>query len=38
MFLHSKDRQISIISTRLQKFESVYNKGQDVITIDWRNN
>jgi len=38
MLLYSKEEQISIISTRLQKVKPVYNKKQDTITINWRSN
>jgi len=34
MFLHSKKRWITMISTRLQEIEPVYNKGQDTIIIN----
>jgi len=34
MLLYSKKGQISTISTRLQKVESAYNKGQDTIITD----
>ena len=38
MFLHLKEEQISTISIRLHEVQLVYDKGQDIITIDWRNN
>jgi len=36
MFLHSKEGQISTISTGLQKIEPAHNKEQNTITINWR--
>ena len=38
MFLYSKERKISMTSTRLQEVEPIYNKRQDAITTDWRSN
>ena len=38
MFLYSKERWISTISTGLQKVEPAYDKGQDTIAINWRSN
>ena len=35
MFLHSKEEWIITISTRLQKTESIYNKEQNAITLNW---
>jgi len=34
MLLHSKEEQVIIIGTRLQKTESGYSKGQDAITLN----
>jgi len=38
MLLYSKEGYISMIGTGLQKVEPVYNKKQETITINWRNN
>ena len=38
MFLHPKERWITTISTRLQKIEPIYNKGQNNTTLDWGSN
>ena len=34
MFLHSKERQITIISTELQENKPAYNKEQDITTLN----
>ena len=34
MFLHSKEEQITMTSTRLQKNKLIYNKRQDTITLN----
>ena len=34
MFLHSKERQVTIISTELQENKPAYNKEQDITTIN----
>ena len=36
MFLHFKEGQITMSSTRLLETELVYNRGQDLITLNWR--
>ena len=36
MLLHSKEGQITTISTRLPETEPVYNKGQNAIILNWR--
>ena len=38
MFLHSKEEQIPMTSTRLLEIELVYNKGQDIIIFNWGSN
>ena len=38
IFLHPKERQITIISTELQKIKPTYNKGQDTTTLNWGSN
>ena len=38
MLLHSKEGQISMTSTKLQKVEPAHDKEQDAITINWRSN
>jgi len=38
MLLHSKEGQISMTSTELQKVEPAHDKEQDAITINWRSN
>ena len=38
MLLHSKEEQISMTSTELQKVEPAHDKEQDAITINWRSN
>jgi len=38
MLLHSKEGQISMTGTELQKVEPAHDKKQDAITINWRSN
>jgi len=38
LFLHSEERWFTMISSRLQKTQPGYNKGQDTITSNWRSN
>jgi len=35
MFLYSKERWITTISTRLQEVKPAYDKGQDIIILNW---
>ena len=38
MFLHSKERRITTIGTRLQEAQPGYDKGQNATAINWRSN
>jgi len=38
MLLHSKEGQITMIGTRLQKAQLGYNKEQNATAINWRSN
>ena len=38
VLLHSKEGRITMISTRLQKAQSGYDKEQNTTAIDWRSN
>ena len=38
IFLHFREGQISITSTRLLEIEPAYNKGQNTIILNWGSN
>jgi len=38
LFLHSEERQFTMISLRLQKTQPDHNKEQDTTTSNWRSN